>query len=288
METGAITGYIDVAQLVLYGFWFFFFSLVFYLQRESKREGFPLEADVGTATYEGFPSMPAPKTYILPDGSEQSVPSGKPEPELKATRAARASGSPYDPEGEAMLSAMGPGSYANRDDVPDTMWEDGSPRLRPLRMLADWNTHPNDPNPVGMELVGCDGKVGGRIVDVWTDRAEHILRYYEFEKIVDDEPEPEPEPVAAAEGEEGEAAPPPKKKAAKKARRALVPVTFTQIPWLGNPRYVKVNSIKGEHFADVPELADPDQVTRLEEDKICAYFGAGHLFAKPSRRAPIL
>lgn len=286
METGAITGYIDVAQLVLYGFWFFFFALVVYLQRESKREGFPLEADLGGATYEGFPAMPDAKTYILPDGSKQSVPSGKPEPALKATRAAASPGSPYNPDGDPMLAAMGPGSYANRDDVPDTMWEDGSPRLRPLRMLSDWHTDERDPNPIGMELVGCDGKVGGRIVDVWTDRAEHILRYYEFEKIGAEE-EPEPAPVAA-EGEEGEAAPAPKKKAAKKPRRGLVPVTFTQIPWLGNACYVKVNSVKGEHFANVPELKNPDQITRLEEDKVCAYFGAGHLFAEAKRSVPLL
>ena len=99
METGAITGYIDVAQLVLYLFWFFFFALVVYLQREGKREGFPLEADVGTATYEGFPSMPDTKTYILPDGNKQAVPSGKPEPALKATRAAAGAGVALRPRG---------------------------------------------------------------------------------------------------------------------------------------------------------------------------------------------
>lgn len=43
METGAITGYIDVAQVVLYIFWAFFFGLVIYLLRENKREGYPLE-----------------------------------------------------------------------------------------------------------------------------------------------------------------------------------------------------------------------------------------------------
>ena len=38
MTTGAITGYIDVAQLVLYVFWIFFIGLVIYLRREDKRE----------------------------------------------------------------------------------------------------------------------------------------------------------------------------------------------------------------------------------------------------------
>ena len=41
MGTGAITGYIDVAQVALYAFWIFFFLLVFHLHREGKREGWP-------------------------------------------------------------------------------------------------------------------------------------------------------------------------------------------------------------------------------------------------------
>ena len=43
MPTGAITGYIDVAQLVLYVFWVFFAGLIFYLRREDRREGYPLD-----------------------------------------------------------------------------------------------------------------------------------------------------------------------------------------------------------------------------------------------------
>ena len=43
MPTGAITSYIDVAQLVLYAFWLFFAGLIFYLRREDKREGYPLD-----------------------------------------------------------------------------------------------------------------------------------------------------------------------------------------------------------------------------------------------------
>ena len=43
MSTGAITQYIDVAQLVLYAFWIFFAGLIFYLHRENKREGYPLD-----------------------------------------------------------------------------------------------------------------------------------------------------------------------------------------------------------------------------------------------------
>ncbi|MFZ9390155.1 MAG: photosynthetic reaction center subunit H, partial [Polynucleobacter sp.] len=39
MGTGAITQYVDVAQLALYAFWVFFAILIYYLTIESKREG---------------------------------------------------------------------------------------------------------------------------------------------------------------------------------------------------------------------------------------------------------
>jgi photosynthetic reaction center H subunit len=68
MPIGAITNYIDVAQLVLYVFWFFFFALVFWIRREDKREGYPAESlrVGGTTMMEGFPPMPAPKTFKMP------------------------------------------------------------------------------------------------------------------------------------------------------------------------------------------------------------------------------
>jgi photosynthetic reaction center H subunit len=42
MQTGALGGNLDVAQVVFTAFVIFFFLLVRYLQRESNREGFPL------------------------------------------------------------------------------------------------------------------------------------------------------------------------------------------------------------------------------------------------------
>ena len=47
MGTGAITQYVDVAQLVLYAFWIFFAGLVYYLVRENHREGYPMETEDG-------------------------------------------------------------------------------------------------------------------------------------------------------------------------------------------------------------------------------------------------
>ena len=71
MPTGAITGYIDVAQIVLYAFWVFFAGLIFYLRREDKREGYPLESDrSGRVMVQGFPAMPSSKTFLMADGAD--------------------------------------------------------------------------------------------------------------------------------------------------------------------------------------------------------------------------
>ena len=60
MGTGAITEYMDVAQIVLYAFWILFFILVGYLHREGKREGWPLQMSSGELRT-GVGGMPKPK-----------------------------------------------------------------------------------------------------------------------------------------------------------------------------------------------------------------------------------
>ena len=76
MNTGAVTGYFDVAQIILYAFWIFFAGLIIYLRREDKREGYPLESDRsgGRVNVQGFPAIPPAKTFRLADGSEVHVP----------------------------------------------------------------------------------------------------------------------------------------------------------------------------------------------------------------------
>jgi photosynthetic reaction center H subunit len=66
MGTGAITSYIDVAQLTLYAFWLFFFALVWYLHRENKREGYPLVDSHENYKAQGtLWGIPEPKTYVM-------------------------------------------------------------------------------------------------------------------------------------------------------------------------------------------------------------------------------
>jgi photosynthetic reaction center H subunit len=258
MGTGAITGYIDVAQIVLYLFWIFFFGLVYYLQMESKREGFPLETVYPSGemrTSPGFVMMPTPKTFLLPHGGSVTVPNDQVSPQvLHAEPMHRLMGAPLVPTGNPMLDGVGPGSYADRADEPDRTWE-GDPKIVPLRVAADYGVASQDTDPRGLEVVGADGEVAGTVSDLWIDKSEMMFRYIE---------------VAVTAG--------------GAARNVLLPMNFARI----KGDCVKVASILGHQFAQVPGTKSPQQVTLLEEEKIMAYYGGGTLYAEPSRQEPLV
>jgi photosynthetic reaction center H subunit len=258
MPRGAITGYIDVAQVVLYAFWVFFAGLILYLRREDKREGYPLESDrSGSITVQGFPAFPGPKSFLMADGSVRTVPSIKADRRDAPVAPLLAwPGAPMEPTGNPMKDGVGPASYALRDDVPERAG-DGAPILAPLRTLPNYSIGPIDPDPRGMTVIGADGRPVGAVKDVWIDRAEAIVRYLEVD-------------VTTAAG----------------TRSALLPLTMARI-W-GRDRTVNVRSILAAQFADVPALANPNQVTKLEEDKIVGYFAGGTLYATPNRMGPVL
>ena len=67
-------------------------------------------------------------------------------------------------------------------------------------------------------------------------------------------------------------------------RRVMVPVNFSRITRRG----VHVRAILSAQFAGIPGTKSDEQVTRLEEEKIVAYFGAGLLYAEPSRAEPLV
>jgi len=262
MGSGAITGYFDVAQIVLYGFWIFFAGLIVYLVRENKREGYPLESDRSERAPRvkvlGWPAPPKPKTYKLRNGSSVTVPNDKRSAQgLAAVPTAAFPGAPLQPTGNPMLDGVGPGAYADRADVPDATFE-GLPRIVPLRAAGGFGVASQDPDPRGMVVVGADGLVGGRIADLWVDRSEMLFRYYEVEV------------AGAAHG--------------AVARRVLLPVNFSRVAG----GRVKVKSILSHQFGAVPPTRSPDQVTLLEEEKIMAYFGGGTLYADPARQEPFL
>ena len=252
---GAITQYIDVAQIVLYVFWAFFAGLIYYLHQEGKREGYPLHYDGNpNLDVQGFPAIPSPKTFLLRDGSTRTVPNGNTDevPDLKATSYGGYPGAPITPTGNPMLDGVGPGAYAIRPDVPD-MTVDQQPKIVPLRVATNFHLESSDPNPIGMNVTAGDGNVAGQITDVWVDRAEILIRYLEV-------------------------------KVASNGRTVLIPHNFARITSKG----VKVKSIFAEHFADVPGTKNPESVTLMEEERIMAYYGAGTLYASPERTEPLL
>ncbi len=258
MPRGAITSYIDVAQVVLYVFWIFFFGLIFYLRREDKREGYPLWAEsTQTAPILNFPPMPGPKSFRLHDGSTVVVAGGRPDVRpVRAVPVAQWPGAPLVPTGNPMLDGVGPASYAERADIIELTFE-GEPKIVPLRAAHGFFLDARDPDPRGLPVVGADGKVAGTVRDVWVDRAEVLIRYLEVE-------------VPAAEA----------------LRVVLLPTNLSRIDAAGGT--VKVKAILAEQFASVPVLRHSDRISRLEEERICAYYAGGHLYATARRSEPLL
>ncbi|NBD96478.1 MAG: photosynthetic reaction center subunit H [Gammaproteobacteria bacterium] len=297
MPTGAITGYIDVAQVVLYAFWVFFAGLIFYLRREDKREGYPLDSDLSERSSRvsvvGYPRPPEPKQYRLPHGQGTRE---APHPE-KITRdipgtkpSAPWLGAPLVPTGDPMRDGVGPASYPEREDVPDLAL-DGTPKVVPMRVATDFVIEHDDPDPRGMDVVAADGKVVGTVKDLWVDRAEPRILFYEValndaaEAAADSDGSAEDEADAATEANSDAAADAPEA-ATKGGPNPLLPYGFTRISF--GKKQIRVSSIMAEHFAHVPRTASPDQITRLEEDRITAYYAGGHLYAHQMRQEPLI
>ncbi|MBG0797788.1 photosynthetic reaction center subunit H [Methylocystis sp. L43] len=255
MIRGAITSNIDVAQVVLYAFFIFFAGLVFYLRREDRREGYPLESEVGPQRDRGFLLIPTPKIFLRGDGAKIQAPNFERDTRApNATKVAVWPGAPLTPNGDPMLAEVGPGAFALRADVPEKM-HDGRDLIAPLRIATNFAVSSEDPNPIGMEVVAADRRIAGVIKDAWVDRAEDFLRFYE---------------VTLSEGR-GD---------------VLLPVPFAKVD--GARRQIHVEAILADQFANVPRTRNPDQVTLLEEEKIAAYYGAGTLYATPARVEPLL
>ena len=252
MQVGAITGYVDLAQILLYAFWLFFAGLIYYLVRENHREGYPMESDsLGRAVVTGWP-VPSPKTYKLAGGVDLVIPDpSKQEPPLVARSTGPSPGSPIEPTGDPMLDGVGAGAWANRADVPEMTLE-GEPKIIPLRAAQGFAVAKQDADPRGLPVIAGDGKPAGTVRELWLDTSEMMFRYLEVET--------------------------------GSGKRVMLPVPFARI----RRSAVEVNSIYAHHFASVPGLRHPDQITMLEEEKISAYYGGGTFYADPKRSEPLL
>jgi photosynthetic reaction center H subunit len=259
METGAITQYVDVAQIVLYLFWAFFAGLIYYLVRENHREGYPMDSSRPDGTsgpkITGWP-VPEPKTYKLANGHEVLAPDfARPDGTYQAAPSHAWAGAPLEPVGDPLLAGVGPGAWAARADVPDVT-ADGRVKIVPLRSDTSHGVAHQDVDPRGLNVYGKDGFVAGQVKEMWVDRSEMMFRFMEIQ----------------LKGDQAE------------AHTVLVPMPFCRIKRDG----VTVGALLAAQFANVPVLRNPDQVTLLEEEKISAYFGAGMLYATADMQEPLL
>lgn len=254
----ALTETIDVAQVVLYVFWFFFFALIFWLRREDRREGYPLEGETLRRLNPVTPMLiPPPKTFLLQDGSTVDAPNfQRDRREIKALQTPTATGRPLQPTGDPLLSGVGPASYAERTDKPD-LTREGLDLIVPMRVAQDFSVSAG-PDPRGWNVVAADGKVAGVVKDLWVDRADVMVRYVEMELGQGDGP----------------------------SLRRLLPITMLRL--LEEPGHVKVQALHANQFINVPTLKDPDRVTSLEEERICAFYAGGRLYADRKRLGPVL
>ena len=249
-----IAGNIDVALLVLYAFFLFFTGLVFYLRREDRREGYPLEDELsGRLESVGGVLLSAdPKTFRLPFGrGSVTTPTKGREPVELAARKENFHGAPLVPSGNPMVDGIGPAAWAERSRLPDLDWE-GHPRIVPLSSIDTIWIDMRDPDPRGKTVTGADGHVAGTCTDVWVDKADRLIRYL----------------AVTIEG----------------GRTLLAPMTMATI----DRRGINVDAITAAQFADVPAIEGTDRISLYEEERIVAYFGGGYLYATPARAEPWL
>lgn len=247
-------GNFDLASLSIWLFWIFFAGLIYYLQTENMREGYPLEDEDGElAPNQGPFPLPDQKTFKLPHGrGEVTVPDYQTEQRPVALqRTSVTNGFPLEPTGDPMADGVGPASWAPRRDIPEL---DGHGHLKivPMREAGVFAVAAGR-DPRGKPVVAGDGDVVGRITDMWVDAPEQLVRYLEIEL------------------NDG-------------AGTRLMPLTLGRI----KSDRVTVLALYGAQFPGIPKLKSPDQVTLLEEEKVCAYFAGGKLYADPSRQEPVL
>jgi photosynthetic reaction center H subunit len=263
MNAAYIVGTFDVAELAFLMFFGFFIALVFYLNRESRREGYPLEDEDTGKIHPGSLFDAGKKSFQLPHGRGTYVPEDVARDDIKvpAVPAFNAAGAPLVPTGDPMIDGMGPAAWANRSKYPDLTF-DGRPRIVPIAQSHELIVSPQDPQLIGWEVVAADKQVAGKVTDIWVDQAEHLIRYLEIEttsgkKVL------APMMVAVVHG--------------NSLLGKILPTTNDE------PEYVEIDAITAAQFENVPALEAAGIITRYEEDRIQAYFGGGYMYATPER-----
>ena len=242
-------GNFDLALISLYMFWIFFAGLIYYIQRENQREGYPLENEDGSET-NSLLSIPEPKTFILPHGrGEYKAPDFEREKrDLALAPTDGGTGFPFAPTGDALKDGVGPASWAARRDEPEL---DGHshPKIQPMAKAGDFAVAAGR-DPRGLPVKGCDQQSAGTISDMWVDVPEQLVRYLE---------------ITLTDGS-----------------KRVVPMTLAKI----KADHVMVTALDSSRFVDIPVLASDAQITKLEEDKVSAFVAGGHLYCADKRVTP--
>lgn len=246
-------GNFDLASLAIWMFWGFFALLIYYLQTENMREGYPMETEDGAAAPNQGPfPLPKPKTFILPHGrGEVTVPNGAREArEVALGRTAASEGFPHAPLGNPMADGVGPAAWAPRRDIPELDGH-GHNKIVPMSQAAGFAvTAGRDPR--GLPVQANDNEVVGRVSDIWVDGSEQMARYLEI--------------------------------SLNSGAKRLVPVPMVKV-WKDR---VRINSLSSDLFDGVPATKSLTQVTLLEEDKISAYYAGGTMYAAAKRQGGAL
>lgn len=249
-----LTSGLDVAMLVFWAFVLFFVCLVFYLRREDRREGYPLEDEMSGRldTPGGAMHTASTKSFLLPFGHGiVTAPTQGREPvAIAARRTERFSGAPYAPTGDPLVDGIGPAAWADRAKRPDLDME-GHPRIVPLSSAPDFWVAKEDSDLSGWPVVGADGVIAGTVSDLWIDRADRLVRYIQI-------------------GTDG----------------VLAPMMMAKVD--RRRRCVVLDALNAAQFAGVPRLESPTQITLYEEERVAAYFGGGYLYANAARQEPFL
>lgn len=242
-------GNFDLASLAIWLFWGFFAVLVYYLQTENMREGYPLETEDGKpAPNQGPFGLPKPKTFLLAHGrADVTVPDYQPEKRtLAMARTAVSEGFPHMPTGNPMMDGVGPASWAPRRDVPELDGH-GHNKIVPMSHAEGFAVSAGR-DPRGLPVQASDLEVIGHISDMWVDAPEQLVRYLEIQL--------------------------------NEGGKRLVPMPMVKI-WADR---VRINSISSDLFAGVPMTKSDSEVTLLEEDKISGYYAGGTMYAADKRK----
>lgn len=239
-------GNFDLALISLYLFWIFFAGLIYYIQRENMREGYPLENEDGSHA-NSLLSIPEPKTFKLPHGrGEIKAPDFEREKrDLALAPTSGGTGFPFAPTGDALKDGVGPASWAARRDEPELDGH-GHPKIQPMAKVGEFAVAAGR-DPRGLKVMCHDRKSPGTVSDMWVDVPEQLVRYLE---------------VTLEDG-----------------GKRLVPMPMVKI----KSDRVIVNALDSESFKGIPTIASDAQVTKLEEDKVSGYVAGGYLYTAEKR-----